>query len=271
MSPRAEEYAALCLERTLRARATTRNLCDIPFGPDPWQRLDLYLPPEGTPGGWPTLLFIHGGYWTHGHKEWMGFMAPAFTDAPAAFISVGYRLAPASRHPAQVEDCAAAVAWAYAHIAEQGGDPDRLFVGGHSAGGHLAMLLALQSRWLVRAGVPASSVRGLVSVSGVYDLTDLALPQDRVAALLGADGDSESASPLHSVQPLSAQVLLAIGEADFPVLKAQHRRMREALLAAKVPTIEVRLHDADHFDTSLAAGDATSQLAAHMRRLATAG
>ena len=75
MSPAAEAYAAFCLTHTAQAQARLRHVLDIPFGADYWQKLDLYLPDDPRTAGVPTLLFMHGGYWTHGYKEWLGFMA----------------------------------------------------------------------------------------------------------------------------------------------------------------------------------------------------
>ena len=183
MSPAAEQYATFCFTHTAQAQARTRHVLDIPFGADYWQKLDLYLPHDPGVAGVPTLLFMHGGYWTHGYKEWLGFMAPALVSLPALFVSVGYRLSPAVKHPAALEDCLAALTWAYHHVAAYGGDPQRLFVGGHSAGGHLAALLALQPALRTARGLPAEVIKACFPVSGVYDVEG-DIPQDRLQAFL---------------------------------------------------------------------------------------
>lgn len=113
MMPEAEQYAAWCHEATTTALAQTRHVLDMAYGPDYWQKIDLYLPVASSESELPTLLFMHGGYWTHGYKEWLGFMAPAFVSLPAIFISVGYRLAPAAPYPAALADCLSALAWAH--------------------------------------------------------------------------------------------------------------------------------------------------------------
>jgi arylformamidase len=256
MSPVAEHYASYCLEATAQVQARTRHVLDIPFGADYWQKLDLYLPDDTTVHGLPTLLFMHGGYWTHGYKEWLGFMAPAFTSLPALFISVSYRLSPAVTHPAALQDCLAALAWAHDHIAEHGGDPQRLFVGGHSAGGHLAALLALQPQLLTARGLPATSVKGCFPVSGVYDLEG-DVPQDRLAAFLAPGASRALASPIHYVAGNRTPFFLAVGEHDFPVLHTQAYAMAAALRQEHGPVELLEVADADHFQINMWASDPT--------------
>ena len=77
-------------------------------------------------------MFAHGGAWTHGYKEWTGLMAPVFTAVPAIFVSVSYRLAPENRFPVPLDDCIDALAYVHRHIADHGGNPARIYVGGHS-------------------------------------------------------------------------------------------------------------------------------------------
>ena len=109
-----------------------------------------------------VLLFWHGGGWTSGYKEWMAFMAPAFNAAGVTFVSAGYRLAPQHVFPAarrRLRPQAVEVGEAE-NIAAHGGDPNDLFIGGHSAGGHYAALLAVDDRWMKPTGLPRDVVRG---------------------------------------------------------------------------------------------------------------
>jgi arylformamidase len=254
MSPAAEAYAAFCLTHTVQAQARLRHVLDIPFGADYWQKLDLYLPDDRRTAGVPTLLFMHGGYWTHGYKEWLGFMAPAFVSLPALFISVGYRLSPAAKHPAALDDCLTALTWAYSHVAEYGGDPQRLFVGGHSAGGHLAALMALQPALLTSRGLPADAIKACFPVSGVYDLAG-DIPQDRLQAFLAPDASRTQASPLHYVRDNRLPFLLAVGAQDFPVLYAQAYTMTAALRGTEGPVELLEIPAVDHFQINMRAAD----------------
>ena len=97
---RADAYAETALRLSRLAAMTVRTVLDVAYGPDKKQTLDIYLPPEGTPGPWPVFLNIHGGAWTHGYKEWMGLNAPAIVAFPAIYISLSYRLAPDHKYPA---------------------------------------------------------------------------------------------------------------------------------------------------------------------------
>ena len=254
MIPEAEQYAAFCLRETAAVQAHTRHVSDIPYGADPWQKLDLYLPSDPSAHPIPTLLFMHGGYWTHGHKEWLGFMAPPLVSLPALFISVGYRLAPETPYPGPFDDCLDALAWAYTHVAEYGGDPQRLFVGGHSAGGHLAALLALQPDILTARGLPADLIKACFPVSGVYDLTG-DIPQDRLHAFLPETISPMEASPLHYVHGNRIPFFLSVGAHDFPVLYDQAFTMAAALRQEAGPIAFLEVPGADHFHINMRHAD----------------
>ena len=195
LSPQAQAYAAEIVELSTEVRERSKVVLDIPYGPEERQRLDLYCPRDGTSAPVPVLLFMHGGAWRNGCKEWMGFMAPAITCLPAIFMSVGYRLAPASKFPAPLQDCRRALQWAHDNVGGYSGDPDRLFVGGHSAGGHLAAMLALQRDALREHSLPEDAVKGCFPVSGVFDLS-YGL-QDAVQMLVCSQHDIGAASPIN--------------------------------------------------------------------------
>jgi acetyl esterase/lipase len=255
MMPEAERYAAWCREATTVALTQTRHVLDIAYGPDSWQKIDLYLPKASSGVELPTLLFMHGGYWTHGYKRWLGFMAPAFVSLPAIFISVGYRLAPAAPYPAALADCLSALALTYKHIPTYGGSPRRLFIGGHSAGGHLAALVALRPSLLPAYGLPDNAISACFPVSGVYDLTG-PIPQDRLQAFIPQGTDPLVASPLNYTDGNRIPFLLAVGEHDFPVLYEQAYAMDTALRQADGPVEFIEIAGADHFQISQYGGDA---------------
>jgi acetyl esterase/lipase/carbon monoxide dehydrogenase subunit G len=221
------------------------------FGADPYQRLLVFRSP--CPDG-RVLLFWHGGGWTSGYKEWMSFMAPAMVQAGVTFVSAGYRLAPTHLFPQGFEDCAEAVAWVHAHIARWGGDASRLFLGGHSAGGHYAALLSVRRDWQPRLALPSDAVAGCLPISGVYEFgADSGLSQR--PRFLGPGPSERQASPLHNIETSRPPFLLACGSRDFPHLIAQARRFKLALDVAGVAATLLELPDCDHFAASLTAGD----------------
>lgn len=226
---------------------------EFAFGPDPYQRLLVCRAarPDGR-----VLLFWHGGGWTSGYKEWMAFMAPVFNAAGVTFVSAGYRLAPQHVFPVGLDDCANAVQWVASNIARHGGDPDRLFIGGHSSGGHYAALLTANAQWVRAAGVAAGLVKGCLPLSGVYQFgpgSGLSVrPQ-----FLGSDAANDvAASPLFQLQAPPPPYLLAYGTHDFAHLVAQAERFADAVRVAGGEATLLPLADRTHFTASFAGGEA---------------
>ncbi|MEQ8442673.1 MAG: alpha/beta hydrolase [Alphaproteobacteria bacterium] len=226
---------------------------DVPIGDDPYQSLAVY--PATTPNG-DVLCLIHGGGWTNGYKEWMAFMAPALNARGITAVSFGYRLAPANVHPAQFEDCAAAVAWVYRNIARHGGNPDRIFVGGHSAGGHLSSLLALRTDWQAPLDLPDDIVTGALPISGTYlfgEGSGLSMrPRFLGDEALGNEGPASPMSHLRSGAP---PFLVAYGSQDFPHLIEQARQFSQKLTNLGVSVSEIVLEGCDHLGASYASGE----------------
>lgn len=227
------------------------------YGADPYQSLAVF--PAAKPTG-DVLVFFHGGGWTNGYKEWMYFMAPAFQAQGITFVSAGYRLAPAHVFPTGLEDCADAVAWVVRHVLAKAGQASRVFIGGHSAGGHYAALLGVTSAWREQRQLSASAIAGCLPVSGVYQFGAASGMAVR-PRFLGPvqDGTAEAAaSPLARLEPAACPpFLLTHGSRDFPHLITQAGQMADALRAAQVPVQSEILEDCDHFEASVACGDAS--------------
>ena len=139
------------------SRLSTGDSHEIVHGDDPYQSLCVHR--SNAPTG-DVLCVMHGGGWTNGYKEWMSFMAPALTRLGVTFVTLGYRLAPAHVFPSGFDDCLDGIAWVYENIEEHGGDANRIFLGGHSAGGHYAALAALRQDWQSDRRLPPNAVRG---------------------------------------------------------------------------------------------------------------
>lgn len=165
---------------TLNALATTdvhTRTTDIAYGPLPRQRLDLYQP-EGTapPGGWPVVVFFYGGSWNSGERAQYGFVGAALASRGMLALVADYRLYPEVRFPEFLSDSALAVAWALEHVREQGGNPQRVFVMGHSAGAYNAAMLALDPRWLGAARHSPQALAGFIGLAGPYDFLPMSNP-----------------------------------------------------------------------------------------------
>lgn len=177
----------------------------------------------------PVLFFVHGGAWKTGDRSQYPSLANRFVKDGYVTVVPSYRLAPKNPHPAQIEDVAAAFDWTVRHIAEQGGDPNRIYIAGHSAGGHLVALLALDERYLARYKRTPKSIRGVLALSGVYDLS----VGDNLNGAFGKDEQGRrDASPLFFVKPNSPPFLVTYCEWDYFTLPAQAKTFYQALRKA---------------------------------------
>jgi len=257
----------------LIARSAGIDGSEFAYGDDPYQRVMVYPAPSGAAD---VLVFFHGGGWTSGYKEWMAFMAPSLQSRGVTFVSAGYRLAPGHLFPTGFDDAADAVAWVHRHAAEHGADPARIFVGGHSSGGHYAALLAATADWRRSRCLPSDVVRGCLPVSGTYRLD----PQSGLSMrprFLGPPGEGDAALTASPLFRLDAAVcppfLIAWGDRDFPHLANQARQMHDKLCATGIASEAFVFEGCDHFEASLACGQAESgwpdRAAAWMRAIPT--
>ncbi len=230
---------------------------DVPYAGDGLakHRLNLFLPTpdsvrtEGGADGWPTVVFVHGGGWTEGDKDFEFGGADIYNNIGRYFASrgigaatVSYRLLPGVRWPAQIDDVAQSVAWLHEHIADYGGDPDGLFLMGHSAGAQLAVRVALDPEPLQQLGLSTEFVCGVIAVSGAgYDLEDeetYALSNDpgyyaRRFDPAGADPNwQREASPIRFVDADAPPFILFYAGGESQALQRQSRLLDEALSGA---------------------------------------
>lgn len=124
--------------------------------------LDVYRPTKKSATPYPVVVFIHGGNWNSGSKNIYWFIGRRLAKQGVVAVIISYRLSPAVQVPAMADDCAQAVAWTSRHITEYGGDPNRIYVMGHSAGGGLAALLATKNELFTRLGLPKNPVKGAI-------------------------------------------------------------------------------------------------------------
>jgi acetyl esterase/lipase len=174
-------------------------------------KLDLYLPKGQT--DYPVVFFVHGGSWSMFDKSYFGKapkMGRAFAELGIGFISINYRLSPKVMHPAHIEDVALAYAWAQRNIGKYGGRADQMFVSGHSAGGHLVSLLVTDDRYLKAHNLSPKDVRGVIPISGVYEIPEEFIPQ-----VFG--DDAEEASPLTHVKENLPPFIIFYADHDLPV------------------------------------------------------
>lgn len=150
------------------------------------QVLDIYTPAATGEKGLPVMFWIHGGGWQVGDKSDVGLKAEVLTGRGFVFVSTNYRLLPDVEMEALTGDVAKSLGWVHRNIARHGGDPSRIFVGGHSAGAQLAALICTDDRYLKKEGVPFDVLRGCVPVDGdTYDIPRIIMTAEHRQALYG--------------------------------------------------------------------------------------
>jgi len=222
------------------------------YGSDPHQGILLF--PSKNPDG-RVLIFIYGGGWTNGYKESMAFYSRAFEDTGITFLSIGYRLAPKTTFPEGWLDCARAVAWTYKNISRYGGDPSKIYVSGHSAGGHYSSLMAVRRDWQAPLELPEDVVCGALPISGTYEFGANSGFAMRPRFLGDPKLQNEtSASPINYLHLTPPPMLLTHGDNDFPHLIKQQNRFSAALKDAGGDVEELVVADSDHFSVCYACG-----------------
>ena len=237
------------------------DVATVPSG-HPATCLDLYLP-EGAEDH-PLLIFIHGGAWRTGDKSQYENIGRTFAAAGIGTAIINYPLGPL--HPAHVEQAACAFGWLREHASTHGWDEDRMFVGGHSAGGHMAALLTLDPKYLKEVKLKASHVRGCIVLDGVA--LDLDHARERPPLLLemyqGAFGAAEgwhAASPMTWIASRSAPFLILIGEKDDWISHEDTRQFAEKLKLQGTPVESVTVPGRDHFGMVTRIGDPNDPVA----------
>ena len=152
----------------------------LAYGTDPRQLIDVYQPAAGDSRA-PLVVFFYGGSWSSGERGDYRFVGEALASRGIVAMVADYRLSPAVRYPAFVQDSASAVRWAVDHAAQFGADEHRIFVMGHSAGAYNAAMVALDARWLAAVGLAPSRLAGWIGLAGPYDFLPIVDPQARVA------------------------------------------------------------------------------------------
>jgi acetyl esterase/lipase len=201
-----------------------RRTADVAYGAEQRQRLDVYVPKRGARG--PVVIFWYGGSWTMGTKSQYAFVGAALAARGYLTVIPDYRLYPEVKFPQLMDDGARAVAWVHQHAQEFGGDPDRLVLMGHSAGAHMATMLAVNRSYLQKVGVAPQSIAALIGLSGPYGLEP---NDDTLRTIFGPPNTPVDYRPL--LQPMNGAppALLLHGQDDTVVYAEYAQKMAAAL------------------------------------------
>jgi arylformamidase len=236
----------------LRARWPGR--LDLSYGPMPRQAIDLFLP--GPPDA-PILVFIHGGYWQSRDRKDFSFVAGPLLERGAAVALIGYDLAPTVRMEAIVAQIRAGLPWLYRHAPDHGCDPQRLYLAGHSAGGHLAAM-ALATDWHT-FGVPEGMIKGVCAISGIFDLEPIR--RCYLNDVVGLDADeARRNSPIHRALHGRCPVMVAVGELETRAFHEQSRDFAARLEREGWPCQLLVQPGVDHFGIIMSLSDPDAPL-----------
>jgi len=207
---------------------------------DDKDRLDLYLP-EGRRNA-PVIVWYYGNQLMGGDKREDAFVGRWFASAGFITAVVNYRLSPGVSHPAHVQDAAASFAWVKRHIAEYGGDADRVFIAGYSAGGYLAALLATDARYLAPHKLSPRDIRGVVPVSAFYWVERRGVAPDRDASVWGTERAVwVDASPAHHLHAIAPPILILYADRDEDWRREQNVEVAAAMKASGLRNVEIAM------------------------------
>jgi arylformamidase len=234
------------IERRISESAITRRHIGEPeriaYGPAEIERLDIYRS-RRVPA--PIFVFIHGGAWRSGRSKDFAVPAEMLLRAGAHYVVPEFAWVQDVSGNLMVlaDQVRRAVAWVHENIARFGGDPNRLYIGGQSSGGHLAAV-ALTTDWQCQFGLPADIIKGGICISGMYDLTPVRLSA-RSRYVEFDDATIASLSPIRHLDRLRAPLIVAYGTRETPEFQRQNREFAAAVEAAGK---KVRLLVGEHYN-----------------------
>ncbi|MHC4842172.1 MAG: alpha/beta hydrolase [Planctomycetota bacterium] len=205
-------------------------------------RLDVYYP-KGVEG-YPTIVWFHGGGLREGVRQTGEYVAKRFTSEGMAVVLVSYRLSPKVKCPVYIDDSATAVAWTFKNITKYGGDPDKIFVSGHSAGGYLTSIVGIDKRYLNKYGISAERIAGLIPISGqtVTHSTirrERGIPDEKIIV--------DELAPIYYVDEVKTPFLCICGDDDIPLRTDENRFFVAALKAAgNTESVYIEIKGRDH-------------------------
>ena len=198
---------------------------DLAYGDEARHKLDIYIPDDAKTGA-DVAIFFYGGRWEYGSKSDYLFVGQALASKGIVTVIADYRLYPDVRFPSFVEDGARAVAWVRRHIADHSGDPEKIYLIGHSAGAHLAAMLSLDPDFLMAKGVDVEDLKGLVGLAGPYDFLPIV---DPVVKGVFAVDNLDATQPITYASERAPHALFLTGDDDETVLPRNSKRLGKAI------------------------------------------
>jgi acetyl esterase/lipase len=219
---------------------------DIAYGSLPRQKLDIYRPKHPVSANTPVILFYYGGGWEAGEKADYKFVAEAFTSKGYVVVIPNYRVYPEVKFPAFMQDPAEAARWVKQHIADYGGDASQVFLAGHSAGAHIAVMLSLNPEYLAKVQLKPQDFAGTIGMAGPYDF--LPLKSARLMEIFGPEETRWKSQPIEFVSGQNQPLLLLVGLKDNTVWKHNTFNLAAKIKAKGGPVQVVEYPSYGHID-----------------------
>ena len=258
--PEYPQLAKKRAEQARRVRETVKSWLGVPYGSSPREKLDIY--PADQPGG-PVLIYIHGGYWRSGSKEDNCNFVPVFTERGASVVLVEYDLCPSVTISDIVRQTRSAIGWVYRNILRYSGNPSKIYISGHSAGGHLTAM-ALAHNW-ASEGLPRDLIKGAVATSGVYDLDMVMRISVQEQVKLTPELAKENSPFEHPPLPI-CPVIVAVGGAEPQGWQQMSEDFFKLCQKRGLECEYLTVPGANHYTMSEHLADAESPLAQAMLR-----
>lgn len=229
----------------VRALLAKDSIFDVAYGPGPAERLDVFRPSGWSAGGkLPIQIYFHGGAWKGGKKEDVSFIAEPFAAHGVIFVAIDYDHVPDVTLEEQVRQARAAVVWTHRNATELGGDAERIFISGHSSGGHVCAQVAVTD-W-PEFGLPPDAIKGAAPISGMYDLAPVRLSWRNSYLALDA-ARAEALSPILHIPERRLPMVIGYGSRELDEFKRQGRDFAAAWRRAGHSCVEIELMDLNHF------------------------
>jgi arylformamidase len=244
-TPNAEDLMDISVDLSAAFRAHGGAAAmDVTYGPSDAEKLDLFLPENPT--GAPVEMYIHGGYWRARSKNDFSFMAEPIVTAGGICAAVGYALCPDVTLDEIVRQMRTSTAWLYKNISEYGGDPNRIHVSGHSAGGHLTAMMMATDWPSFEAGLPADLIKSALPISGVFDIEPIIGTSVQDAVQLNAVSAGRN-SPLRHPIPNKGVLAVTVGGAESDEFKGQSKAYSKHARAEGLTVEHFEIPGKNHF------------------------
>jgi arylformamidase len=243
-APMIEQHRARFATMSEETRRHVGEPLRLAYGPSEPEKLDVYKVRQANA---PMFVFIHGGAWLRGEAKNYAFPAEMFVNAGAHYIALDFTAIGAANGDLTVmaEQVRRAVAWVYKNAEKFGGDRSRLYVGGHSSGGHLCGVCTVTD-WEAY-GIPADAVRGWMCMSGMYDMKPVRLSK-RSAYVKFTDAMEHAMSAMRHIDKLKAPLVVTYGTFESPEFQRQARDFAAAVKAAGKPVTLIEAQNHNHFE-----------------------